>query len=95
MLFRSSERSPPRAEVSYTRAPAWVKMTDDANDLTANIWSLARLTFPEQRPHDIGHPVPSEEHHVSLDPDDHLLCFDYLYYTAVAPGVGLCCTTLE
>ena len=70
-------------------------MTEDANDLTASLWSLARLTFPEQRPHDIGHPVPSLEHHVSLDPDDHLLCFDYLYYTAVAPGVGSCCTTLE
>ena len=62
-------------------------MTDNPNDLTTNLWSLARLTFPEQRPYDIGSPLASLQHHVSLEPDDHLLCFDDLYYTAVAPQV--------
>ncbi|KAI6012459.1 hypothetical protein F5J12DRAFT_781406 [Pisolithus orientalis] len=45
---------------------------------------LARLAYPEARETAISQPPdPSPQHQVSLPPDDHLLCYDYLYYTAV------------
>ena len=53
---------------------------DYPHDMCSTFWSLARLGFPQERAKSIGNPTPSPQHNVSLDPDDHLLCFDYLYY---------------
>ncbi|KAG6334539.1 hypothetical protein ID866_4555 [Astraeus odoratus] len=73
-------------DISYTRAPAWVKLTPPgSNDKHASLWSLARLSFSEAREQAMSQPPePSPQHQLSLPPDDHLLCYDYLYYTAVA-----------
>lgn len=46
----------------------------------AYFWSLAALAFPEQRQAHLVEPLASPEHGVSLPPDEHLLCYDYLYY---------------
>ncbi|KAL4062994.1 hypothetical protein V8B97DRAFT_2026577 [Scleroderma yunnanense] len=91
----SEEDAPPRGspvvqnlklDLSHTRVPAWVKLTQPGiPDKHASLWSLARLSFPEARAEALTQPpIPSPQNQVSLPPDDHLLCYDYLYYTAVA-----------
>ena len=55
-------------------------MQNYEHDMCSTFWSLARLSFPEERSRNIGNPLPSTMHNASLDPDEHLLCFDYLYY---------------
>ncbi len=76
------------ADISYTKAPNWIKQIPDyPHDLCSTFWSLARLSFPEERAKNIGNPLPSPVHNVTLDPDEHMLCFDYLYY-ACAQQVG-------
>ena len=68
-------------DISYTKAPSWVKMIPDyEHDQSATFWSLARLGFPEERAKSIGDARPSPTHQVTLDPDEHMLCYDYLYY---------------
>ncbi|KAI0715410.1 hypothetical protein C8Q76DRAFT_730622 [Earliella scabrosa] len=70
-----------KLDISYTKAPAWVKMIPDyPHDMCSTFWSLARLSFPQERAKNIGNPSPSPLHNALLDPDDHLLCYDYLYY---------------
>jgi len=49
-------------------------------------WSLARLAYPEDREKSLGNTLQSPNHGVSLDPDEHLLCYDYLYYACAAQG---------
>jgi hypothetical protein len=59
------------------------------NDPHASFWSLATLAFPEAHTANIGEIRPSPEHQTSLEPDEHLVCYDYLYYTSVHQvGVG-------
>jgi hypothetical protein len=50
------------------------------HDVHATFWSLATLGFPEGRRANLQTPRPSEHLHNILDPDEHLLCYDYLYY---------------
>ncbi|KAG2112418.1 hypothetical protein DEU56DRAFT_201808 [Suillus clintonianus] len=73
-----------KLDISWTQTPDWVKLTaPDQRDSHASFWSLAALGFPEARNNSLGlknHPSP--QHQVSLPPDDHLLCFDYLYYVS-------------
>ncbi|KAF9225474.1 hypothetical protein BS17DRAFT_879488 [Gyrodon lividus] len=71
-----------KLDISYTRAPDWVKMTPPGvQDRHSSFWSLATLAFPEERLDSIRQaPYPSPQLHVSLPPDDQLLCYDYLYY---------------
>ncbi|KAK2460112.1 hypothetical protein APHAL10511_007878 [Amanita phalloides] len=76
-----------KLDVSYTIAPPWVKMLPNfKHDRHANIFSLASLGFPEIRMESLERPVTHESkiHRVRLPPDEQLLCFDYLYYTAAA-----------
>ena len=40
------------------------------------------LGFPETRNTNLRTPTPSPERGVSLPPDEHLLCYDYLYYVS-------------
>lgn len=72
-------------DLSYTRAPDWVKLTPPGiDDKHASLWSLARLAYPEARESAISQPPdPSPQRQLAIPPDDHLLCYDYLYYTAV------------
>ncbi|KAI0346571.1 hypothetical protein BDW22DRAFT_772681 [Trametopsis cervina] len=70
-----------RLDISYTKAPEWIKMIPGyEHDKGASFWSLARLAFPEDRNQNLGNIHSSPLHHTRLDPDEHLLCYDYLYY---------------
>ncbi|KAF9245804.1 hypothetical protein BU15DRAFT_40619 [Melanogaster broomeanus] len=71
-----------KLDISYTRAPEWVKLTPpEIKDRHGSFWSLATLAFPETRADALLQaPYPSPNHQVSLPPDDQLLCYDYLYY---------------
>ncbi|KIM70241.1 hypothetical protein SCLCIDRAFT_102054 [Scleroderma citrinum Foug A] len=74
-----------KLDLSHTLVPGWVKLTQPGvPDKHASLWSLARLSFPEARVEALKQPpIPSPLHQASLPPDEQLLCFDYLYYTAV------------
>ncbi|KAG0699739.1 hypothetical protein DFH29DRAFT_854523 [Suillus ampliporus] len=71
-----------KLDISWTRSPDWIKLTPPSEgDEHASFWSLATLGFPEARSKSLGstnHPSP--QHQVSLPPDDHVLCYDFLYY---------------
>lgn len=73
-----------KLDISWTRAPGWVELTSPSvHDNHASFWSLASLGFPEARSNNLGAPNhPSPQHKVSLPPDDHVLCFDLLYYVS-------------
>lgn len=44
--------------------------------------SLVSLAFPRVREMSLGSPAQSPILNASLPPDEHLLCFDYLYWTS-------------
>ncbi|CCM03129.1 uncharacterized protein FIBRA_05250 [Fibroporia radiculosa] len=68
-------------DISYTRTPEWVKMIPNyEHDQHSTFWSVARFGFSEDRSRYLGNPSPSPHHQVTLDPDEQVLCFDYLYY---------------
>ncbi|KAH9942961.1 hypothetical protein B0H21DRAFT_866317 [Amylocystis lapponica] len=50
-------------DISYTKAPAWIKLIPNY-----------------ERAKSIGDPLPSPQHQALLDPDEQVLCYDYLYY---------------
>lgn len=58
------------------------------HDQHSSFWSLASLAFPETRKASLVPPRPSPERNISLPPDEHLVCYDYLYYVG-ANQVGL------
>jgi hypothetical protein len=69
------------ADISYTTAPSWIKLLDgEDGDPHASFWSLAALSFPEMRAQSLTEPALSPINKVALPPDDHLLCFDNLYW---------------
>ena len=86
--------SPRSADVSYTKAPSWVKaFPDNQADKSSRFWDLARLSFPDARREwlNSGQPIdqiPSPALDVIEDPDQQMLCMDYLYYTGAVTGVG-------
>lgn len=69
-------------DISYTTAPEWIKsLPDYPNDPGSSFWALARLAYPEDRNKNLGRDIlPSPLHGALLDPDEDLLCYDYLYY---------------
>ncbi|KZV74816.1 hypothetical protein PENSPDRAFT_625212 [Peniophora sp. CONT] len=70
-------------DVSWTTAPSSIKLYPDrSNDRTARFWDMASLTYKYGRERSLVPPTPSKEHGVTLPPDEHLACFDYLYYSA-------------
>ncbi|KAG2055538.1 hypothetical protein BDR06DRAFT_953820 [Suillus hirtellus] len=75
-----------KLDISWTRTPAWVELTSPSKHHNhASFWSLASLGFPEARSKSLGLSLmnhPSPQHQVSLPPDDHVLCFDLLYYVS-------------
>lgn len=50
------------------------------HDKCSTFWALARLAYPEDRQRALGTPTTSPQHHAVLDPDEHMVCYDYLYY---------------
>lgn len=48
--------------------------------MNSYFWSLAALAFPQTRAANLVPPRESPIHHVLLPPDEHLLCYDYLYF---------------
>ncbi|KAJ7786473.1 hypothetical protein B0H16DRAFT_1670566 [Mycena metata] len=80
---RSRSTEDLRLDISYTQAPTWIKMIPNyEHDQHVTFWSLARLAFPSTRADSLVTPLPSPKHNVSLPPDEHLLCYDYLYYVS-------------
>jgi len=68
-------------DISYTRAPDWIKLyPGEVNDKHTTFWSLAAIGFPHIGDQELRPPRPSPQHNLALRPDDHLLCYDYLYY---------------
>lgn len=75
-------------DLSYTKSPSWVKaMPGNEHDKMSNFFDLAKLAFPEARNEYLQSGVdlkrtPSPIHQTISDPDEHLLCMDYLYYVS-------------
>ncbi|TCD62408.1 hypothetical protein EIP91_006936 [Steccherinum ochraceum] len=68
-------------DISYTRGPDWLKLIPNyEHDKCSTFWALARLAYPQDRNKSIGNAQPSPQYHITLDPDEHMLCYDYLYY---------------
>jgi hypothetical protein len=68
-------------DISYTRAPDWIKLIPKADyDKHTTFWALASLAYPDVGNEELVPPYPSEHHQVSLPPNYHFLCYDYLYY---------------
>jgi len=78
---RSSVPGRLKLDISYTKAPTWIKMIPKfQHDQSSSFSSLATLAFPEIRAEVAGEPRESEQKGVKLPPDEQLLCYDYLYY---------------
>ncbi|KAF8735016.1 hypothetical protein AX14_002926 [Amanita brunnescens Koide BX004] len=74
-------------DISYTKTPAWVKIVPNwPHDRHSSFFSLAALGYPEMRTEALAESElvvhESAINHVRLPPDEQLLCYDYLYYTA-------------
>ncbi|KAI0347794.1 hypothetical protein BDW22DRAFT_1349857 [Trametopsis cervina] len=72
-------------DVSYTRSPDWVKMIPGyEHDKGSTFWALARLAYPEDRNKNLGNTLPSPHLGEVLEPDEHVVCYDYLYYACAS-----------
>ncbi|KAJ7648301.1 hypothetical protein DFH06DRAFT_1423842 [Mycena polygramma] len=72
-----------KLDISYTVAPTWIKLRPtEPDEQHMTFASLMALSFPEQRGFNLGTPSPSPQLHASLPPDDHLVCFDNMYWIA-------------
>ncbi|KAF8956056.1 hypothetical protein BDZ97DRAFT_1853458 [Flammula alnicola] len=70
-----------KLDISYTKAPSWIKLIPRyEHDMHSDFSSLAVLGFPEGRAENAVEPRESPQGHVKLSPDEHMLCYDYLYY---------------
>lgn len=67
------------SDMSYTPVPDWVST---ANRDYTTFARLARLGYPETRAQSLGDPHPSKSLGLKVPPDDHLLCFDILYFVS-------------
>src|SRR6266446_3365269 len=68
-------------DISYTKMPTWIKLIHQfEHDQHASFSSLAPFGFPESRAEYGIDPSASPIKHVKLPPDEHMLCYDYLYY---------------
>jgi hypothetical protein len=75
-------------DISYTQTPPWVKLIPEyPDDPHTSFWDLAVLAFPDGRKESLREPLESEVNKVRLPPDEHMLCYDYLYFVS-AKRVG-------
>jgi len=74
-------------DVSYTRAPDWIKLEPgEVNDKHTTFWALASLSYPRVYGEELVPALPSEQHGAQIPPNLHFLCYDYLYYVcAIKP----------
>jgi hypothetical protein len=73
--------SPPRIDISFTEGPGWLhKFPGNPHDPHAHFWGIASLLYSPERENNLKEPQPSKVHGAILPPDEHLACFDYLYY---------------
>lgn len=56
------------------------KVPGNEHDPSAHFWSIASLLYSPERENNLKEPQPSKVHGAVLPPDEHLACFDYLYY---------------
>jgi len=69
-------------DLSYTMAPAWIKVIPRfEHDQHSSFSALATLGFPELRLESLVEPTEAPTTHLRLPPDEQVLCYDYLYYT--------------
>ncbi|KAJ7065244.1 hypothetical protein C8F01DRAFT_736409 [Mycena amicta] len=74
-----------KLDVSYTAAPRWIKLEPgNDGDPHAAFWALASLAFQETRAENLQTPALSPIHQLALPPDEHMLCYDYLYYVGAS-----------
>ncbi|KAF7347626.1 hypothetical protein MVEN_01519500 [Mycena venus] len=72
-----------KLDISYTKTPDWIKMKKNfEHDRFSSFWALASLAFSSKRNTSLVPPLPSPKHNMSLAPDEHMLCYDFLYYVA-------------
>lgn len=77
-------------DVSFTKPPSWLQASP--NGKTSRFWDLARLSFPDARREWLNsgqyiEQVPSPILNVVEDPDQQMLCMDYLFYVgAITEG---------
>jgi hypothetical protein len=70
-------------DISYTDAPRTIQILPGFfHDPHCSFWSLAALAFPEGRNTNLQEPQPSPKYNYVSPPDEHLLCYDYLYYVS-------------
>ncbi|KAF7345634.1 hypothetical protein MVEN_01582800 [Mycena venus] len=70
-------------DVSWTIAPNWIKLFKDSpEEPHMRFTSLMALSFPEMRRKNLKTPSKSPILKTELPPDDHLVCFDDMYWTA-------------
>ncbi|KAI0308147.1 hypothetical protein B0F90DRAFT_1680537 [Multifurca ochricompacta] len=68
-------------DISFTAGPTWLqKIPGYEHDPHAHFWSIASLLYSPERENNLIEPQPSKVHGAVLSPDEHLACFDYLYY---------------
>jgi len=69
-------------DISFTAAPTSIQIIPGyEHDPHARFWTVASLLYsPDKEEAMKRDPQPSKVHGVVLPPDDHLACFDYLYY---------------
>ncbi|KAG5649844.1 hypothetical protein H0H81_001801 [Sphagnurus paluster] len=73
-LLRFSDASITLADISYTKAPTWIKVIPHfEHDVHSFFWSLAALAFPETRAAHLTPPRESPINHVLLPPDEQML----------------------
>jgi hypothetical protein len=74
------------SDISYTPVPSWAVLGRDDH---AQFWPLAALSYSDARKDHLVTPNPSKEGKASLKPDEHLLCYDFLYYVSAGPHVSV------
>ena len=85
-------------DVSFTQAPSWIKaLPDNVHDKTSRFWDLARLSFPDARREWLNsgqfiQQTPSPFLEVVEDPEQQMLCMDYLYYVGAITVRCFCWT---
>lgn len=73
-----------KADISYTPTPGFVKLNDIPQDFHALFWMLAALGFPNIRERALKEqsPHPSPQSQAVLEPNEHFMCLDYVYYAS-------------
>ncbi|KIO28492.1 hypothetical protein M407DRAFT_22382 [Tulasnella calospora MUT 4182] len=76
---RGSRLSTP-LDISYTVVPPSARLLN----LHTSYWGLAKLGFPDGREEALrdAKPSPSSQHRRELLPDDHITCFDTVYFVS-------------